>query len=428
MKSVFLFFVLMLSINSYSQQYPFPQHVQYATGSIKPNSVSQLQLDKEVKNFYDKWKKRYLKKGCDTTQYYIRFNDLGYEGDERCVSEGLGYGMVIVAEMAGYDNAAKRYFDGLYRWYKAHPSFVNPFLMNWRQNKNCVSDGDDSATDGDEDIAFGLLLADKQWGSSGDINYLKEAKKIINAIMQSEVYTQASYALQLGDWSHTSSKYKDGTRPSDFMFDHFRCFKTATNNQDWNKVLNECYNLIDSMQKNYSNASGFMPDFIEHTDSLPIPAEAKYLEGKWDGNYSYNSCRTPWRIGCDFLLNADNRSKAACDKMNAWIKISASNKPSNIRSGYYLNGTPLPNSNYQDLSFIAPFGVSAMVNASNQVWLNNLWDYIINVRDLDRDGYFGNTIKMQCMMIMSGNWWAPNIVTSFKNKTAKQLQDLEAEW
>ena len=41
-----------------------------------------------------------------------------------------------------------------------------------------------SATDGDMDIAYSLLLADKQWGSDGEIDYLKQGKKVIDAIME----------------------------------------------------------------------------------------------------------------------------------------------------------------------------------------------------------------------------------------------------
>ena len=360
--------------------------------------------------------------GCDTTQYYIWYNDLGYEGKNICVSEGQGYGMVIEALMAGYDVNAKKYFDGLYRWYKAHPSTVNPVLMNWRQTKkNCASNGDDAATDGDEDIAFGLLLADKQWGSNGIINYLNEAKNIINAIMQSEVYNQSSYALQLGDWAHTSTQYKNGTRPSDFMMDHLRCFQLATNDNRWNNVLNESYLLVRNMQTNFSASTGLLPDFVVNTDAVPAPAPPNYLEGAYDGNYNYNACRVPWRLAGDFLINADTTAKNACDKINNWIRGNSKNKPVKIRSGYYLNGTNLPGNNYQDLSFIAPFGVSAMTGSANQTWLNDLWNYIKGVTDITRDGYYGNTIKMQCMIIMSGNWWTPNHLPAMQPAGAETI-------
>jgi endo-1,4-beta-D-glucanase Y len=49
------------------------------------------------------------------------------------VSEAMGYGMLITAFMAGHDPEAKKYFDGLYRFYKKHPSKNNPRLMAWCQ-------------------------------------------------------------------------------------------------------------------------------------------------------------------------------------------------------------------------------------------------------------------------------------------------------
>ena len=63
--------------------------------------------------------------------------------------------------------------------------------MSWQQcdNGTALIDGAnegsmtggycDSATDGDMDIAYALLLADKQWGSSGDIVYLARPKQLL---------------------------------------------------------------------------------------------------------------------------------------------------------------------------------------------------------------------------------------------------------
>ncbi len=433
MKKILPIIAILCSVNSFAQtpNYPFPHHTVYTTGSIKPNNYSQTGLDQQVKDYYDTWKARYIVQGCDASQYYIWYNDLGYDGNAICVSEGQGYGMVITAMMAGYDANAKQYFDGLYRWYKANPSTVNPVLMNWRQTKkNCASNGTDAATDGDEDIAFGLLLADKQWGSSGSIDYLSEARNIINAIMQSEVYNQSSFSLQLGDWAHTSAAYMNGTRPSDFMFDHLRCFTIATSDTRWNNVLKESYSLIKKMQQKFSPATGLIPDFIVSTDSVPTPAGANYLESDYDGDYYYNACRVPWRIACDFLLNGSTAAKKACDKINGWIINNTDNEPAKIRGGYFLSGKNIPGNNYQDLSFVAPFGPSAMTGSTNQKWLNSLWDNIKGVTDLNRDGYYGNTIKMMCMIIMSSNWWAPSQVAaaqiSFNLGNVKQtlLQDV----
>ena len=76
---------------------PFPQHSPYTKGTIKPNHLPQQQLDKQVEVFYDQWKKRYVKPGCNPDESYIWFERKGKE----CVSEGQGYGMIITVLMAG---------------------------------------------------------------------------------------------------------------------------------------------------------------------------------------------------------------------------------------------------------------------------------------------------------------------------------------
>ena len=57
---------------------------------------------------------------------------------------------------------------------RAHPSEIDSRLMDWNVPE---PEGNDSAFDGDADIAFGLLLADAQWGSAGRVNYKAEARK-----------------------------------------------------------------------------------------------------------------------------------------------------------------------------------------------------------------------------------------------------------
>jgi len=51
--------------------------------------------------------------------------------------------------------------------------------------------------------------------------------------------------------------------------------------------------------------------------------------------------------------------------------------------------------------------VSAMVASTNQTWLNNLWNYMKTV-NINRDGYYGNSIKLLSLIVISGNWWAPD--------------------
>jgi len=99
--------------------------------------------------FYNAWKVAYLMNGCQTNQYYIKYQNSG----AITVSEAHGYGMVIFALMAGHDANAQVYFDGMYRFFTNHQSSITPYLMGWQEDPGCVfaSGGNDSATDGDLD-------------------------------------------------------------------------------------------------------------------------------------------------------------------------------------------------------------------------------------------------------------------------------------
>ncbi|MBN1340517.1 MAG: T9SS type A sorting domain-containing protein [Bacteroidales bacterium] len=403
------FLFVLLTAEAYEQTplKPFPQHENYTAGAIKPANYNQSQLDDAVKAFYDQWKMVYLKNNCGANKYYVWFDEES-SNSSICVSEGQGYGMMITAYMAGYDQNAKIYFDGLYNFYKAHPSANNSYLMAWNQVSGCVNDpegGDNSATDGDMDIAFALLLADKQWGSNGDINYLEEALAMINAIKQNDV-NQALWIPILGDWVTPGSAEYNDTRPSDFMMDHFRAFHNATGDAAWNDILNNCYALISSIQTNFSSAAGLLPDFIVDVNSSPVPAAPYYLEGEFDGDYYYNACRTPLRITTDYLVSGDVRGKNAVQKMNAWIRTKTGNDPTHIYAGYHLNGGDIPGNDYEAAAFIGPFAVAAMTDASHQNWLNGAYDFLLSLELQDYE-YYDNTLKLLCMLVLSGNYWAP---------------------
>ncbi|MFU1793732.1 glycosyl hydrolase family 8 [Paenibacillus azoreducens] len=372
---------------------PFPQHTTYTSGTIKPNNVSQSTMDSAVQSKWDSWKSAYLKP-AGTGKYYVK-----YQSNGDTVSEAHGYGMLATVLMAGYDSNAQVYFDGLYKYYKEHPSDNNPYLMAWKQNSSFQNiEGADSATDGDMDIAYSLLLADKQWGSSGSINYLQAAKDMINAIMQSDV-NQAQWTLRLGDWA-TDSKYKDATRPSDFMLNHMKGFQAATGDSRWNNVIDKTYTIINSIYNNYSSSTGLLPDFVVLSGGAYKPAPADFLEGANDGNYEYNSCRTPWRITTDYLITGDNRALNQLNQMNTWIKGKVSSNPSSVKDGYKLNGSVV--GSYNSGAFYAPFGVSAMTSSANQSWLNSVWS---KTAGSSNEGYYEDSIKLFSMIMMSGNWW-----------------------
>jgi endo-1,4-beta-D-glucanase Y len=382
---------------------PFPQHVRYFEGTIKPNHVSQLQMDDSVRSFYRVWKERYINDDAGEGNYYVWVE--GSVGNKQCVSEGQGYGMIILSLMAGYDESAHKVYDGLFHYYKSHPSRNSPHLMAWAQTKRFKDVDGSSATDGDMDIAYSLLLADAQWGSSGAIDYLEESRKMIAAIMEQEI-NQKTFSVLLSNYVEPDSKDYFDMRSSDFMPAHFKEFQAVTKDRNWNKVVDDNYRLFTLLQDKYSKEAGLLPDFIQSVNTNGRPAYPRYLESGYDGYYNYNACRVPWRIATDFILNGDPRSKIMVQRINRWIRETTRNRPDNISAGYSLGGDDIQSRHFEAMSFIAPFAVSAMVDATNQVWLNKLWDYITGF-DLDQFDYYDNSIKMLDMIILSGNYWNP---------------------
>lgn len=101
----------------FAQSVPFPHHTKYIPGTIKPDTSSQGEMDDAVEQFYTSWKKHYIRYTKDKKGAYVYCNADGlWRGGNKAansisLSEGHGYGMMIVALMAGYDPDAHSIFN-----------------------------------------------------------------------------------------------------------------------------------------------------------------------------------------------------------------------------------------------------------------------------------------------------------------------------
>jgi len=384
---------------------PFAAHAvpYHAAGVIVPNQVPRAALDAATAAYYDQWKSAYLEPACKPGEFRIR--SLGAT-KAYAVSEGHGYAMMALPLMAGHDPDAQRLFDGFYRYYKGHPSSLNRELMAWAQNKICVNvGGPNSATDADLDIAYGLLLADRQWGSGGDVDYRGAAEDLIKTILKVEA-TPANNLI-VGNWvTDARNPRYSAARGSDFMPEHFKTFARATGEPRWNAILAKTYDLIALIQGRDAPVSGLVPDFImDAAGNAPRPAPPRWLEAPTDGQYAWNACRVPWRVATDYLITGDARAQTAIRRINSWLRHQTHDDPTAIRAVYDLSGEPV--NDYTSLAFSAPFLVAAMVEPeqeTNQPWLNALWDMVAATPIKE---YYGDSIKLFAMVVASGNWWSP---------------------
>ncbi|MES2310165.1 MAG: glycosyl hydrolase family 8 [Verrucomicrobiota bacterium] len=401
-------------------RYPFSVHGRLFSSDEKPMQFSNKSLGQWTIDFYREWKSQYLISGPQKGEYYIRVGDskdAGWKVKPMTVSEAHGYGMMIAAYMAGSEPQAKMIFDGLNQYYQHHPSEKASHLMAWTQvaGGKTPRENAGSATDGDLDIAFALLLADAQWGEENGHPYKTEAIEMIRQIKKWEMDDQ-TYLPLLGDFAlDAEKKYEKATRTSDWIPDHFRSFARATGDFFWAQCAESCCNHLALISRRYSPDVGLLPDFLEYSSKGFFPARPHFLENEADGAYSYNACRVPWRIGVDALITHDSREIEFLHQMNHFFLKKSGGIADRTLNGYALNGMSLPGREDADLAFVAPMAVEAMATSELTLWKESPLKWTLD-HGISEDSYFGNTLKLLCLIAISGNEWNPEKVARTLNR------------
>ncbi|HEY4023558.1 MAG TPA: glycosyl hydrolase family 8 [Pseudonocardiaceae bacterium] len=381
--------------------HPFPTHVTYQVGVLP--SASQSARDAAVEKAYDAWKGTYLVHGCASNEYYISTKGDGDATNNGPVSEGQGYGMNIVPLMAGYDANAQTEFNGLWQLVQDHEDQFG--LMQWQlDGKTCkyYSGGTpDGATDGDLDIGYGLVLADKQWGG-----YRQAALTWLNNFYNHDVASDGH--LKCEDDDSTA----DDSRPSDYMIDHLRAFAAYDTSHDWNKVITKTESIVSEFTAGYSSSAGLMADFIRGANGTsPKPAAANYQENQPDNIVGYNSIRVPWHLGTDALeygTSVAATSYSTAVKESQCLKSFSGGKPGGVWPHMNLNCTGFDSApdvgDTQAEEAGDSVGPAAMASG-DQAWTDAIWNQLAT--NPFGDGYYGETIKMLVYVVMAGDYWNP---------------------
>jgi len=403
-----------------SPTYPFGARIDPYRYGIKPNHLSAATMDATIRSHYDAWKlARIVNVPSVSGGKAVKFNNASY----LTVSEGMGYGMLLTVLMAGHDADAQTIFDGLLKTVRARPAYSvpassgGPYLMDWRLaadgSSTDAAGGGWNAMDGDLDIAMALLMADRQWGSSGAWNYKQEAIRTINAMKA---------------WNMTANgtpiaKGPDVSRTSDYMIGHFRAFAAATGDSFWTTAIDRTYSLINRMQTVYSPV-GLMPDFIVGIEtSAPYPSPGGRIESPWEGQYFANGQRNPWRWGTDYVFSGDARWKGVLTKMMNFFVADTGGTPGppvsswgapnffgNVPIGYHLDGSHMTPSElgasgpWPAIGIVAGAMNGAQSDAMYQSFLNASWDWL---EAKWTTNYYDSELTLLSMIVASGNWWNP---------------------
>lgn len=402
----------------------FPTSSRYPNG-IKPSCFTQAEMNAHCVDWFKKWKEKYVTtQACNAGEMRVQRVETGDANTNDCVSEGIGYGMIIAVYMYGDSIDTKPMFDGFWRYYSRYKDANG--LMNWR----ILKDGNvyfqaGAATDADEDVAFALFMAHRQWGSGGTINYYKEAVDLSNKILQFEINDKND--IRPGDaW--------DGANPSYFAPAYYTVFKKATGLTRWTDIARHTYTtIVDYYYKSsetYDSTlkinTGLQPNWCDYSGTQWSP-------GSWSmdpTSFWWDACRVPWRQGYDYLINGTANSeyaKSNSTRISTYFKTKCNGDPSRIKSHYSLSGkekpwsgTPNPNLGIEDTmnlaGFVGSIAVAAMAD-SDRVWLDTLYKRLVKMPmcetgvDWGTD-YFCDILKMLYLLVLTGNM--PDFYSDFK--------------
>ncbi|MBU0935383.1 MAG: hypothetical protein KKC64_07170 [Spirochaetes bacterium] len=407
-----------------------------------PKSWPLERMQQEAREYYLTWSEKYvqernLPKG-EGRQLFVDYLAGQREspaftwGDRRAltVSEAHGYGMLAVCGMAAIDQeykteSARADFDALARLFLSFPSKGDKRLMTWqlfgdgidpatgKGNSNTIQPGQRqfSATDGDMDIAYSFLLADSLWPGQGleGSSYREMALEVISGLRESCTNT-AGTVLYIGDWAGSGSSHSTVTRSSDFMPAHLSAFAAAdtAHSAHWETLREAQISLVFATNAGPAENSGLVPDFFKSYNKATgfEPARTQVLESPHDGDYNWNACRVPWRLGATWLAEADPRLEKILHEGTVMIRKLSGGDPSRIPPGQYLSSgpvsQPIPGRNYSDYSFTAPWALAAACTAGAELWTEALLDELGSWRTEGLSSYFGDSIRLLVYLTLAG--------------------------
>ncbi len=363
-KSLFCIFIFCLWVaqSFATPKFPFPQDQAYPHG-IKPANADHNAVQDAYKIFLDNF---YEESGSQAR--------IKWDTPTQTVSEGIGYGMLIMVYMDNATNNTQGKFDKLWAYYKNNLDSYG--LMNWKISGFSGVVGSNSATDGDLDVAFALALASYQWGGS----YLADAQSLLTKIWGNDV--QGS-VLCGGD------NYKNVYNPSYVITAAIDLIsKKSIDSHGWAGIATGCYNLIKTAQ---NGSTGLVPDWV-NSDGTPNGTGSDYL---------FDATRIPWRMATAYCWYGDGDAQTIAGKMNSWIKSSTGNDPTKIKSGYQPNGQVFQSDTFNIPAFIGPFACAAMTDANSQAWLDACYDRLATF--IYNDNYYNQCLKVMTLLLLTGN-------------------------
>ncbi len=211
----------------------------------------------------------------------------------RCVSEGIGYGMVLAVNMDDRDT-----FDKLWNYYRNHLDANG--LMHWQTDACGSVTGQNAAADAEMDAAMALIQAEARWGG-----YAAEATQLITDIKDHETEVCGDQIiLRPGDaWGGCS----DGNtvNPSYFSPGYYRVFASFVPDQaaHWTQMAADTYPLYATYQ---AAKEGLICGWAK-------------LDAGCTSEFDWDGVRAPWRVATDYAWFQGTDAQGVLSQISAYV-------------------------------------------------------------------------------------------------------------
>jgi len=374
-KKIVFSLVLCMTFSAYAAvNFPYPQQKSYGNGTINTTVAN---ASANLKSKFTSFLSSHYEESGNLAR--IKFDQTQYT-----VSEGIGYGMIMMVYFSDNSKSYKDEFDRLWAYYN---KFTNTNgLMNWKINgfsgvyyNSSTDNGNNAASDAEYDVAFALVMAYYQFG---DQKYLTDAKALIQKIRLLEISSNNLH--KPGDM------WESVRNPSYVSPAAFEIFKEIEPSQatKWNNVISANYTLLKNNQS--KSSVGLPSDWCTDNGSLSSH------NGKTV--FGYDASRAPWRWAWANAWYGHADAKTLLSNLVTWV---SSQTPSNVKGEIQLNGTM---GSANNSTFVGPLTNVLSYSSTYQSIMNSYWTTLIGLNDAS---YFNKALQILTGLLATGNM--PNL-------------------
>ena len=383
--------------SNYTINHPFPQADIISNFGIRPNNYSQAEMNAQCLKAFNDWVK-----------YWITTNNcppgsarphLGpgpgipyYAEPYGSMSEFVGWGLIVCVLLDNDQNRTRNLFDRLNNFRKAYTNQWGLMNSTINYKKPMDSFNKDSATEADENLAMGLLMAHYQWGSDSGTDYLAEATNLIGDISRYLVERPAYVLKPAVTWG--GSALLD---PCYYDSIYYPLWHQLTGDSAWTK-LDDHYRFLVTYFINQFG-TGLLPDWCKADGTSPGVSgkpyfyswDAQQISTKWAIHYAwYGTSKT------DIFFNA-------AKKFAVWVKKQAKGNLSSLTDSYTLDGTPC--GTYPNLpGVVGAMGLSGTVSSDYQSLVNDSYAYLLTLNSGANYNFSLSLHKVVQMLVYTGNF------------------------